>query len=80
MYAFIEQGWDDDGRRVSEEEQEANACLVSASSELFYAAHEALEVLIACVKPCDGIDDLKAIMNAKEMLSSALAKATGEQA
>lgn len=57
---------------------EANARLIAAAPELYDAADAALNVLIACCVPAGGVDDRAAILEAQNMLRSAIAKATGE--
>lgn len=56
----------------------ANARLIAAAPELYDAAENALNVIIACCKPDDGVDDAKAIADARTMLRAALAKANGK--
>lgn len=58
-------------------EPEADARLIAAAPELYDAAENALNVIIACCKPDDGVDDAKAITYARTMLRAALAKANG---
>jgi len=57
---------------------EANARLIAAAPELFAAADNALDVLIACCVSAGGVDDRDAIRDARVMLSAAIAKAKGE--
>jgi len=59
----------------------ADANLISAAPELFDAADNALNALIACCVPAGGVDDRKAILEAQAMLRAAIKKATtGETA
>lgn len=60
-------------------DQEANAALIAAAPDLYDAASNALETLLACVKPAGGCDDQATILNARRMLSEAILKAGGKQ-
>ena len=61
-----------------DDQAEANARLIAAAPDLYDAADAALNVLIACCVPTDGVDDRKAIVEAQGMLRAAIRKATGE--
>jgi len=65
-------------RDASYEQFTANQRLMIAAPDLYDAAENALNVIIACCKPTDGVDDAKAIADARRMLCAAIAKAKGE--
>jgi len=67
----------EDMPKIGSDIMQANARLIAASPELYDAAENALNVIIACCKPTDGVDDAKAIADARTMLCAAIAKAKG---
>jgi hypothetical protein len=64
-------------RYQTRQQWEADARLISAAPDLYDAADNALNALIACCVPAGGVDDRKAILDAQAMLRAAIAKATG---
>jgi len=57
---------------------ESDAYLIAAAPDLYNAASNALEALIACAVPAGGCDDRAAILEAQMMLRLALRKADGK--
>lgn len=53
----------------------ANARLIAAAPDLYYACNEALNALIACAVPAGGCDDREALLMAQQALRAAIAKA-----
>jgi hypothetical protein len=70
-------GYTGSGFFPTDEEAIANARLIAAAPDLYDAADNALGVLIGCCVAGDGIDDRKAMLDARQMLRAAINKATG---